>query len=228
MFEHFCFISKRDKYFSFEVWVSLMNIHTESSITYMPSTSRQCCVTQKQTELHAMSDSRRCTRGKHWCVNNVLIYLMISSTMLDRNIVYRETVTNRIDAYRWGNLYSQNVDDVVNTRCEFHRDDFLNECVGLSGVVLRYSALTYITTICHYTVTRRTRGVCFSFVIPAISQALVHPPDSYFELYGVTRRNLDLRDWNKRSKYFRHKSIFLFNNKNNLTRFLGLRQQIHK
>lgn len=195
----FALFPKRDKCFSFQAWVSLMNVHTEPSITNMPSTSRQCCVTQKQTELHAMSDSRRCTRGKYWRVNNVLIYLMISSTVLDRNITCRrETVTNRIDAYRWENLYSQNVGDVVNTRCGFHRDDFLNECVGSSFGIC---SLTYITSICHYTVTRRTHGV-FSFVIPAISQVLVHPPDSYFELYGVTRKNLDLGDWNERSEYF--------------------------
>lgn len=74
------------------------------------------------------------SRKTHWRVNNVLIYLMISSTALDRNIACRRgTVTNRIDACRWGSVHSQNVDDVVIAECGFHRDNFLNECAGLSG-----------------------------------------------------------------------------------------------
>jgi len=65
-----------------------------------------------------------------------------------------------------------------------HRDNFLNgnECVGLSGSSIGISLFhLYHRDLSLHHQSRRTHDV-FSFVILVISQALVHPPESYFEL----------------------------------------------
>lgn len=66
----------------------------------------------KQTDSHAMSDPRDDALAGNTGVNNVLIYLMISSTALDRDIACRrEAVTSRgIDGE---NLYTRETDDKV-------------------------------------------------------------------------------------------------------------------
>jgi len=76
-----------------------------------------------------------------------------------------------------------------------HRDNFLNgnECVGLSGSSIGISLFhLYHRDLSLHHQSRRTHDV-FSFVILVISQALVHPPESYFELRW---ENSGLWDWN--------------------------------
>lgn len=194
LFEHSCFIPKTDKCFSFEVWVSLVNIHRVEYNIYAVDITTMLRNSKANRIARNVWFATMHSQKTHWHVNNVLIYLMISSTALDWNIAcHRGTVTNRIDACRWGNVHSQNVDDVVIARYGFHRDNFLNgnECAGLSSLgILFFHLYHHDLSLYHHSDTWR-----FLFHHPR-DQSSASPPTRFLfrVVWCHTRRILDLRD----------------------------------